>query len=99
MLRTSWCLPVLLMGLAGCDASPGDRVDEEYFEQRAPEGVTATVPYKGEVGKIIQTLMAGVKSAMSYSDARTITDFWERAEFVRVTPAGLTENHPHALGG
>lgn len=74
----------------------GEEIDAEYFEQRAPEGVVGTVPYKGEVGRLVLKLMAGLKSGMSYSDARTIPEFWENAEFVRVTPVGLRENHPHA---
>ena len=74
----------------------GEAMDDEYFEQRAAEGVTGTVPYRGKVGKLIAQLMGGVKSAMSYSDARTIAELWEKAEFVRVTQAGLVESHPHA---
>jgi len=74
----------------------GEEIDSEYFEQRAPEGVVGTVPYKGEVGRLVHKLMAGLKSGMSYSDARTIPEFWENAEFVRVTPVGLRENTPHA---
>lgn len=74
----------------------GEEIDDEYFEQRAPEGVEGTVPYKGEVSKLVSTLMAGLKSGMSYSNATTIPDFWEKAEFVRVTPTGLRENLPHA---
>ncbi len=74
----------------------GEEIDDEYFEQRAPEGVEGSVPYKGEVGRLVGKLMAGLKSGMSYSDARTIPEFWENAEFVRVTPVGLRENLPHA---
>ncbi len=74
----------------------GDEVDDEYFEQRAPEGVEGMVPYKGDVDKLVWRLMAGVKSAMSYSDARTIAEFWAKAEFMRITPLGLRENLPHA---
>lgn len=74
----------------------GETVDTEYLEQRAPEGVEGTVPYRGEVGKLVAKLLAGVKSAMSYSDARTIPEFWDNAHFVRVTPLGLRENLPHA---
>jgi IMP dehydrogenase len=80
-------------------ARTGEAVDDEYFEQRAAEGVTALVPYKGEVGKLIAQLMGGVKSAMSYCNARTVAELWEKAEFIRVTQAGLSESHPHALLG
>lgn len=74
----------------------GEEIDDEYFEQRAPEGVEGAVPYKGEVSKLVAQLMAGLKSGMSYSNARTIPEFWESAEFIRVTSLGQRENHPHA---
>ena len=77
----------------------GEDVDDEYFEQRAPEGVEGTVPYRGETRKLIWQLMAGLRSAMSYSNATTITEFQDVAEFVRVTPLGLRENTPHATTG
>ncbi len=74
----------------------GELVDDEYFEQRAPEGVEGVVPYKGEVSKLIAQMVAGLKSGMSYSNARTIPEFWEKAEFIRITSTGLKENKPHA---
>jgi len=42
----------------------GELVDDEYFEQRAPEGVEGVVPYKGEVSKLIAQMVAGLKSGM-----------------------------------
>jgi IMP dehydrogenase len=77
-------------------ARTGEQVDDEYFEQRAPEGVSGQVPYRGAVGKLIRQLMGGVKSAMSYMDARTIPELWANAEFIRVTSAGIVESQPHA---
>lgn len=77
----------------------GEAVDDEYFEQRAPEGVEGIVPYRGEVSKLVGTLIAGLKSGMSYSNAHTIEAFWANAEFVRVTPLGQRENLPHAALG
>ncbi len=77
----------------------GEDVDDEYFEQRAPEGVEGTVPYRGEARKLIWSMMAGLRSAMSYSNATTIPEFQRVAEFVRVTPLGLRENTPHATLG
>ncbi|WP_419842790.1 IMP dehydrogenase [Candidatus Poriferisodalis sp.] len=74
----------------------GAVVDDEYLEQRAPEGVEGTVPYRGEAGKLIGELMAGLRSAMSYTNARNLAEFAEHAEFVAVTPLGLAENTPHA---
>ena len=57
------------------------------------------MPYKGSVAQLIDQLMGGVKSAMSYSDAHTIVELWEKAEFIRVTQAGIIESSPHALLG
>ena len=74
----------------------GTEIDEEYFEQRAPEGVEGTVNYKGSMVPLVQKLLAGLRSSMSYLDARTIAEFQQNARFVRVTQAGLTESHPHA---
>ena len=74
----------------------GTDVDEEYFEQRAPEGVEGTVNYKGSVVPLVHKLLAGLRSSMSYLDARTIAEFQANAQFVRLTPAGLTESQPHA---
>ena len=74
----------------------GEDVDTAYFEQRAPEGVEGTVPYRGEVAKLVAGLLAGLRSGMSYSNATTIAELWERAEFVRVTDNGVRESQPHA---
>ncbi len=79
-------------------AREGESIDAEYFEQRAPEGVEGSVPYRGEVGKLLWSLMAGVRSGMSYSDARSIEEFWRKAEFIRVTPSVVAMNRPHATG-
>lgn len=80
-------------------AREGETVDDEYFEQRAPEGVEGTVPYRGEVSKLLNALLAGLRSGMSYTDARSIEEFWEKAEFVRVTPSVVAMNNPHATTG
>lgn len=55
-----------------------------------------TVPYRGEVAKVVAGLLAGLRSGMSYSDARTVPELWEKAEFIRVTAYGAQENKPHA---
>jgi IMP dehydrogenase len=77
----------------------GTEIDAEYFEQRAPEGVEGTVPYRGAVAQLLFGLLAGLRSGMSYSDARTIEELWQKAEFVLVTPNEKAMNHPHATMG
>ena len=77
----------------------GEDLDEEYLSYRAPEGVEGTVPYKGEVSKLVHQLMAGLRSAMSYTDACTLAEFSQLAEFMAVTPQGVIESLPHATLG
>ncbi len=67
------------------------------FTQIVPEGVEATVPHRGPAGAIVANLVGGLRSAMSYSNARTIGEFHANARFVRITTAGLIESRPHDL--
>lgn len=75
----------------------GDEINEEYFEQRAPEGVTLQIPYKGPVASVVNKLNAGVRSAMSYLNADSIKELQNNAEFIQITNAGVVESSPHAL--
>jgi guanosine monophosphate reductase len=77
----------------------GHDVDNQYFEQRAPEGVEGTVPYRGEVAKVVATLLAGLRSGMSYCNARSVAELWDKAEFIQVTVNGVREGEPHATLG
>lgn len=60
-----------------------------------PEGIEGQVPYKGPVGNIIHQLAGGLKAAMGYVGAKTIPDLQEKAEFIRISSAGLRESHVH----
>jgi IMP dehydrogenase len=62
-----------------------------------PEGVEAAVPHRGDASQVVHRLVGGLRSAMSYSDARTIAEFHANARFVRITSAGLIESRPHDL--
>lgn len=77
-------------------ARAGGELDDEYFEHRAAEGVEGLVPYRGSVVLLVNELMAGLKSSMSYSNAASLEEFRNRAKLVRITGAGLNENHAHA---
>jgi IMP dehydrogenase len=70
-------------------------LDENDWEMIVPEGVEAVVPYRGEVKDILYQLVGGLRSGLSYAGARTIEELWERAEFVRITPAGKEESGAH----
>ena len=60
-----------------------------------PEGIEGQVPYRGPVGPILHQLAGGLRAAMGYVGARDIGDFQKRAQFVRITNAGLRESHVH----
>ncbi len=66
--------------------------DEKKF---VPEGIEGRVPYKGAVMDSIYQLVGSFKSAMGYSGAANIKEMKEKARFVKVTPAGQRESHPH----
>jgi IMP dehydrogenase len=60
-----------------------------------PEGIEGQVPYKGPARDVIHQLVGGIKAAMGYTGAATIRDLQQRANFVRITGAGLKESHVH----
>lgn len=90
----------LYRGMASRDAGEskmqfdGSLLDGAY---RAPEGKSGKVPYRGNGTKLIDELVAGLRSSMSYLGAKTIGEFQKNAEFVRITPAGLRESHSHDM--
>jgi IMP dehydrogenase len=74
---------------------------DRYFQQDisaqklVPEGIEGQVPYKGGASNVIHQLVGGIKAAMGYTGSATIEDLRTRANFVRITNAGLTESHVH----
>lgn len=70
-------------------------VDPEDWERVVPEGVEAIVDARGPVKDMIYQLVGGVRSGLSYAGASTITELWEKAEFVRITEAGRYESGAH----
>jgi len=69
----------------------GDQMDTNKL---VPEGIVARVPYKGSLGETIYQLIGGLRSGMGYCGARDIETLHD-AKFVRITTAGVKENHPH----
>lgn len=70
---------------------------ERELENIVPEGVETFIPYKGVVRDVIHQLLGAVKSGMSYSNAASIDQLWENAEFVRITKAGFRESTEHNI--
>ena len=75
---------------------------DRYFQQEikdtlklVPEGVEGQVPYKGAAATVLHQLTGGLRAAMGYLGARTLKELQEKAEFVRVSGAGMRESHVH----
>jgi len=64
-------------------------------QTRNVEGESTTIPYKGGVKFIVNGLLDGVKSALSYAGAENLTNFYPK--YVVVTNAGQNEAKPHLL--
>jgi IMP dehydrogenase len=65
-------------------------------DKLVPEGVEGQVPYRGPLAAVATQLVGGLRIGMGYCGARTISDL-QQARFVRITPAGLKESHPHDI--
>jgi IMP dehydrogenase len=73
----------------------GNDLTREEVEDYVAEGVEAAVPYRGKAREVLMQLVGGLQSGMSYSGAKSIEDFQQKAIFMRMTGAGLRESGPH----
>ena len=62
------------------------------------EGISTRVPYRGPVEKVLEDLERGIRSGLSYSGARNISELHAKANFVLQTPSGISESHTHIVG-
>ncbi|MEM6585467.1 MAG: IMP dehydrogenase [Pseudomonadota bacterium] len=86
------------MGSVGAMArGSADRYFQQDISQQklVPEGIEGQVPFKGPASDVVHQLVGGIKAAMGYTGSATIADLKERAQFVRITNAGLSESHVH----
>jgi IMP dehydrogenase len=75
---------------------------DRYFQEKTskklvPEGIEGRVPYKGPLSCVIDQLVGGLRAGMGYCGTKTIEDLRQKGRFIRVTPAGLREGHPHGV--
>jgi IMP dehydrogenase len=75
---------------------------DRYFQQDikdtlklVPEGVEGQVPYKGSTATVLHQLAGGLRAAMGYVGAKNLKELHEKAEFVRISGAGMRESHVH----
>lgn len=72
-------------------------LDPIEVAEMVPEGVESMAPFKGPVAEVVHQLVGGLRSGMSYSGSRTLAEFWDKAEFIRITAAAWAESKPHHL--
>ena len=76
-------------------AGSGDRYFQEGSGKFVPEGIEGRVPSKGALADTVYQLIGGLRAGMGYCGTRTIEELKTEARFVRITPAGMRESHPH----
>ncbi len=83
--------------LGAMAAGSADRYFQKDTERMklVPEGIEGQVPFKGPVGPILHQMVGGLRAAMGYTGSPTIDELHKRANFVRITNAGLRESHVH----
>jgi IMP dehydrogenase len=73
------------------------QADVPSDEQLIAEGIEGQVPYRGPLSAVAYQLTGGLRQSMFYVGGRTIPELKQRGKFVRITPAGLKESHPHDI--
>ena len=91
----------LIRGMGSLGAMQDGSADR-YFQQgevsatkMVPEGIEGRVPYKGPVSDVLFQMVGGLRSGMGYCGVADIEALQNDTEFVRISPAGLRESHPH----
>jgi len=91
-------------GMGSLGVMSGGESSDRYFQKKeigrtkyVPEGVEGATPYVGNLADVIYQLIGGLKSSMGYTGCRTIRDLKTKSRFVRITPSGQTESHPHNI--
>lgn len=75
--------------------------NDRYFQEGTaadklvPEGIEGRVPFRGSIAGIVHQMMGGLRASMGYCGSKDIETFWDKAEFVEITSAGLKESHVH----
>jgi len=73
----------------------GQSVDQP--RKMVPEGVEGRVPYRGKLSEYVYQLVGGLRQGLGYAGVRSLAELHEKAQFVRVTHAGVVESHPHDI--
>jgi IMP dehydrogenase len=92
------------LGAMESRASKKSYSKDRYFQddvlsddKLVPEGIEGQVPYRGPLSAVAHQLVGGLRASMGYAGTATVPELQERGKFVRITPAGLKESHPHDI--
>jgi len=92
------------LGAMAARGRTGSYSKDRYFQadvssddKLVPEGIEGKVAYRGPLAAVAYQLVGGLRQSMFYTGAATIPELHERGRFVRITPAGLRESHPHDI--
>ena len=83
--------------LAAMKEGSMDRYFQDNPEKLVPEGVEGRVPYRGALADMTFQLIGGLRSGMGYCGVRTLEELRTKTKFIKITSAGLRENHPHGV--
>lgn len=82
--------------LGAMEKGSSDRYFQEDVKKLVPEGVEGRVPYRGSLAETVYQLVGGLRAGMGYCGAKNLEEL-KAAKFVRITPSGLRESHPHDI--
>lgn len=81
----------------GADRYGSGQQGAQQSDKLVPEGIEGQVPYRGRLNDVIYQLIGGVQSGLGYVGASSLQELRDKAQFVRITNAGLIESHPHGV--
>src|SRR5690606_11580401 len=70
---------------------------EDDIKKLVPEGIVGRVPFKGNVGEVVQQFVGGLRAGMGYCGAKDIKTLQNEAQFIKITAASMAESHPHDI--
>lgn len=83
--------------LGAMNKGSSDRYFQAKNQKYVPEGVEGRVPFKGPLSDTVYQMIGGLKSGMGYTGCANIEELHNKAQFVKITGAGLRESHPHDI--
>ncbi|MCF7923429.1 MAG: IMP dehydrogenase [Candidatus Marinimicrobia bacterium] len=81
--------------ISAMNAGSADRYFQETTQKLVPEGIEGRVPYRGALKDVVYQLIGGLRAGMGYCGTANIDELRKKAQFVKITGAGLKESHPH----